>query len=65
MTQWFIGPGFNAVGPMANLADLHPVSRVMLTASMWIERLEVLTALVLLRTEVWRRAQLVQRASSR
>jgi trk system potassium uptake protein len=65
MTQWFIGPGFNAVGPMANLADLHPVSRVMLTAAMWIRQLEVLTVLVLLRPEVWRGPQLVQRASSR
>jgi trk system potassium uptake protein TrkH len=60
-----IGPGFNAVGPMANFADLHPVSRVVLTAAMWIGRLEVLTVLVLLRPEVWRGSQLVQRASTR
>lgn len=60
-----IGPGFNAVGPMANFADLHPVSRVVLTAAMWIGRLEVLTVLVLLRPEVWRGAQFVQRASTR
>ena len=53
-----IGPGFNAVGPMANFADLHPVSKVVLTAAMWIGRLEVLTVLVLLRPEVWRMARL-------
>jgi trk system potassium uptake protein TrkH len=53
-----IGPGFNAVGPMANFADLHPVSRVVLTAAMWLGRLEVLTVLALLRLEVWRTAQL-------
>ncbi len=52
-----IGPGFNAVGPMANFADLHPVSKVVLTAAMWIGRLEVLTVLALLRPEVWRMAR--------
>jgi trk system potassium uptake protein TrkH len=52
-----IGPGFNAVGPMANFADLHPASKVVLTAAMWIGRLEVLTVLALLRPEVWRMAR--------
>jgi trk system potassium uptake protein len=49
-----IGPGFNQVGPMANFADLHPLSRLTLTLAMWIGRLEVLTVLVILRPEVWR-----------
>jgi trk system potassium uptake protein TrkH len=52
-----IGPGFNAVGPMANYADLHPVSKAVLTLAMWIGRLEVLTVLALLRPEVWRMAR--------
>jgi trk system potassium uptake protein TrkH len=52
-----IGPGFNQVGPMANFADLHPVSRVTLTLAMWIGRLEVLTVLVVLRPEAWRSGQ--------
>jgi trk system potassium uptake protein TrkH len=52
-----IGPGFNAVGPMANFADLHPASKVVLTAAMWIGRLEVLTVLALLRPEIWRMAR--------
>jgi trk system potassium uptake protein TrkH len=52
-----IGPGFNAVGPMANFADLHPVSKIVLTAAMWVGRLEVLTVLALLRPEVWRMAR--------
>ena len=52
-----IGPGFNAVGPMANFADLHPVSRIVLTAAMWVGRLEILTVLALLRPEVWRMAR--------
>jgi trk system potassium uptake protein len=52
-----IGPGFEAVGPMANFAELHPVSRLVLTLEMWIGRLEVLTVLVLFRGEVWRSAR--------
>lgn len=51
-----IGPGFAAVGPMANFADLHPVSKITLTLAMWVGRLEVLTVLALLRPEVWRTA---------
>lgn len=51
-----IGPGFGDVGPMSNYAGLHPVSKVVLTAEMWIGRLEVLPVLVLLRLEAWRSA---------
>ncbi|MBA2353356.1 MAG: TrkH family potassium uptake protein [Acidobacteria bacterium] len=49
-----IGPGFNAVGPMASFADLHPVSRVVLTAAMWVGRLEILTVLAVLHPDAWR-----------
>jgi trk system potassium uptake protein TrkH len=49
-----IGPGFDAVGPMANYAGLHPISKVVLTLQMWVGRLEVLTVLVFLRLEPWR-----------
>jgi trk system potassium uptake protein TrkH len=49
-----IGPGFNAVGPMASFADLHPISKFVLTLEMWIGRLEVLPVLVLFRLELWR-----------
>lgn len=52
-----VGPGFNQVGPMAHFADLHPLSRVLLTAAMWIGRLEVITVLVILRPEAWRSGQ--------
>jgi trk system potassium uptake protein TrkH len=54
-----IGPGFNAVGPMASFADLHPLSKIVLTSAMWIGRLEVLTVLALLRPEVWRGSRLL------
>lgn len=36
-----IGPGLAAVGPMANFADLHPVSRALLIFGMYAGRLEV------------------------
>jgi trk system potassium uptake protein TrkH len=52
-----VGPGFDTVGPMANFAHLHPVSKVVLTLEMWIGRLEVLTVLVLFRWEIWRSAR--------
>jgi trk system potassium uptake protein TrkH len=52
-----VGPGFNQVGPMANYADLHPVSRIVLTFAMWIGRLEVITVLVIMRPEAWRSGQ--------
>lgn len=52
-----IGPGFGPVGPMGTFADLHPGSKVVLTAAMWIGRLEVITVLALLRPEVWRLAR--------
>lgn len=52
-----VGPGFNQVGPMASYADLHPLSRIVLTLAMWIGRLEVITVLVILRPEAWRSGQ--------
>ena len=52
-----VGPGFNAVGPMANFADLHPVSRIVLTAAMWVGRLEVITVFAVIRFEAWRGGQ--------
>jgi trk system potassium uptake protein TrkH len=52
-----VGPGFNEVGPMANFAGLHPVSKIVLTLEMWIGRLEVLTVLVFFRAEPWRTAR--------
>ena len=52
-----IGPGFGPVGPMGSFADLHPVSKIVLTLEMWIGRLEVMTVLVLFRLEAWRTAR--------
>jgi trk system potassium uptake protein TrkH len=52
-----IGPGFEAIGPMAHFAHLHPISKIVLTMEMWIGRLEVLTVLVLFRYDLWRSAR--------
>jgi trk system potassium uptake protein TrkH len=49
-----VGPAFGTVGPMSNYADLHPLSRIVLTLAMWIGRLEVITVLVILRPEAWK-----------
>lgn len=49
-----IGPGMASVGPMANFADLHPVSRGLLTFAMYAGRLEVVTVFVVFIPEWWR-----------
>ncbi len=49
-----IGPGLAAVGPMANFADLHPVSRGMLVFAMYAGRLEVVTVFVVFDPQWWR-----------
>ena len=51
------GPGFGPIGPMGSFADLHPVSKIVLTLLMWIGRLEVMTVLVLFRLEAWKAAR--------
>ena len=60
-----ISPGFGAVGPMASYGGLHPASKLVLTAAMWIGRLEVVTVLALLRPEVWVAAHWVGLAERR
>jgi trk system potassium uptake protein TrkH len=49
-----IGPGLGAVGPMANFADLHPVSRGVLVFDMYAGRLEIVTVFVILLPGWWR-----------
>ncbi len=48
-----IGPGLAAVGPLANFADLHPVSRAVLIFGMYAGRLEVVTVFVLVNRDFW------------
>jgi trk system potassium uptake protein TrkH len=49
-----IGPGLEAVGPMLNFADLHPLARVLLIFDMYAGRLEVVTVFVLFTADWWR-----------
>ena len=53
-----IGPGFNVVGPMGSFGPLSDMSKVVLTAEMWIGRLEVITVVALLHPDVWRDTRL-------
>ncbi len=48
-----VGPGLGAVGPLASFAELHPVSRIVLTFGMYAGRLEVVTVFVLLNRDFW------------
>jgi len=50
-----IGPGFNAVGPMANFDVVPDLGKLLLIANMWIGRLEVFTVIVMLTPEFWKR----------
>lgn len=49
-----IGPGLGAVGPMANFADLHPVSKATLIFAMYAGRLEVMAVFVIFDPLWWR-----------
>lgn len=49
-----VGPGLAGVGPMANFADLHPLSRGILIFAMYAGRLEVITVFVIFDPQWWR-----------
>jgi trk system potassium uptake protein TrkH len=50
-----VGPGFGMVGPMFSFAEVHPAGKMLLFFCMWIGRLEVVTVLVLLVPEFWKK----------
>ncbi len=50
-----IGPGFGMVGPLYSFEEVDPLGKVILFLCMWIGRLEVVTALVLLVPEFWKK----------
>lgn len=50
-----IGPAFEAVGPYANFAGYSPVSKIILTLSMMIGRLEILPVLILFNPKTWKK----------
>ncbi len=49
-----IGPGLAHVGPMLSFAELHPLSRALLTFDMYAGRLEVVTVFVVFTAGWWR-----------
>jgi trk system potassium uptake protein TrkH len=50
-----VGPGLGKVGPMFSFAYIPPAGKMLLFFCMWIGRLEVVTALVLLVPEFWKK----------
>ena len=49
------GPGFGPViGPMGTYANLHPLTKLIFIAEMWVGRLEVMTVLVLFHPDALR-----------
>jgi trk system potassium uptake protein TrkH len=50
-----VGPGFGMVGPTFSFAEVHPAGKMLLFFCMWIGRLEIVTALVLLLPEFWKK----------
>ena len=50
-----IGPGFDFVGPYASYADYNYFSKILLTITMLIGRLEILPVLILFSPRTWKR----------
>ena len=51
-----VGPGLEAVGPASNFAALSPLSKMVMSISMIVGRLEIFPILVLFSPSTWRRA---------
>jgi trk system potassium uptake protein TrkH len=49
-----VGPGLDAVGPMANFAHVGTPAKFLLSIAMWIGRLEIMTVIALLHPSVWK-----------
>lgn len=53
-----VGPGFGHAGPMGSFAGFSHPAKLLLTAAMWLGRLEIVTVLALLHQDVWRELRL-------
>lgn len=51
-----IGPAFEAVGPYASYSAFNPFSKIVLTLTMIVGRLEILPVMVLFSTRTWKKA---------
>jgi len=49
-----VGPGLEAVGPMLHFAELHPLSRALLTFNMYAGRLEIVVVFIVFNGDFWR-----------
>lgn len=49
-----IGPGFGVVGPTGGYWELLPATKVLLSALMWLGRLEIFTVLLIFSPRAWR-----------
>lgn len=49
-----VGPAFGKAGPMGNYAWFSTTSKLLLTVSMWLGRLEIVTVIALLQRDVWK-----------
>jgi trk system potassium uptake protein TrkH len=54
-TNGNIGPGFGAVGPVENYAQIPVPGKWLLILSMLLGRLEIFTVIILLVPEYWRK----------
>lgn len=50
-----VGPGLGQVGPTLSFSEVHPAGKMLLFLCMWIGRLEIITPLVLLLPEFWKK----------
>lgn len=50
-----VGPGYGMLGPSFSFAEVHPAGKMLLFFCMWMGRLEIVTALVLLVPGFWKK----------
>ena len=50
-----VGPGFGMIGPNFSFAELEPAAKLLLSLCMWVGRLEIVTVLVLLVPDFWKK----------
>ncbi|MEM2097707.1 MAG: TrkH family potassium uptake protein [Methanothrix sp.] len=50
-----VGPGLGPVGPYLNYSAIHPLGKLILILCMWMGRLEIMTVLVLLLPDFWKK----------
>lgn len=49
-----VGPGFDSIGATGNYAHVTPIGKIALSLAMLLGRLELFTALALLRSDYWK-----------